>query len=94
MTTISKYELRLGMNEQTEIVLPEFACPLSVHQQNGAICMWMKVDTSQHFIKRYFSVVGTGWDLDDREVIGPIRMFIGTVLIDSRAWHVFEVSPK
>lgn len=83
MKTIYKYELT--GHYTTELDLPHNAVVVDVAVQNDVICLWIPVDTEASTVKRYFTVVGTGWELDDN------MRYIGTVHVPPFVWHVMEV---
>lgn len=85
--TIWKYILRSNIT----LEIPKGAHILSVHVQDGSVCMWAKVDPTADTESRKFMVVGTGDDIPAESTI-----FIGTVLMHDAAlvFHVFELIPR
>lgn len=82
--TIWKFTLRPVI----EIEMPDGAQVLSVHAQNGELCMWAQVRTENPMVKRKFLTFGTGHILpEDKRLI-----FVGTALLEggSLVLHVFE----
>lgn len=71
-----------------EIEMPEGAQLLSVHEQNGELCMWVQVRTENPMVKRKFLTFGTGHILPDDQKLD----FVGTALLERGALvlHVFE----
>lgn len=85
MNTIYKYPLDV-LQVQT-LRVPLTWEPLSVHVQNGAICIWALVDTRSQLDREVrVSVFGTGNAIQDDP-----GQFLGTVLLDagSLVFHVF-----
>lgn len=72
--------------------IPIGASLLSVHEQDGEICLWALVDPANNLEVRHFSAYRTGEQVP-QEVT---QVFIGTVPLKSRLWekhtihHVFE----
>lgn len=83
MKTIYKY--RLSGRYTTTLELPKQAQILSVQSQEGVPTLWALVDTSKELEQRYFTVVGTGWEVEE-EVC-----HIGTYMEGMFVWHVFEI---
>ena len=71
-----------------EVFTPDGAELLSVHNQNGFLCLWAVVDPSNKKRPRLIEIIGTGIPIVD--LTGLRRKFIGTVLSDAFVWHVFE----
>ena len=84
MTVIHKYMVYPGPNS---INIPEGAKFLSVHNQNGNICLWALVNPSNKKEVRYIPLLGTGQLFHDDVNEYP---FIGTVLVENFVWHVFD----
>ena len=84
MNTIWKFTL----SSETIIDLPRNAEVLSVHNQYGNVCLWVKVDNTQQLESRKFVMCCTGGSVPDE----PTK-FIGTVLLASGdlVLHVFEI---
>lgn len=88
MNTIWKYELEIASQQ---VSIPKGAKILSVANQDGEICLWALVDQHAPTEERSIEVIGTGWDLKrDYKSIASELTFIGTVLVGSYVWHVFE----
>lgn len=83
MKTIWKFPIHAYRTDP--IALPAGAQILHVDRQNGDIYLWALVDPSQPDEKRTFEIFGTGHRIDDSP-----RTHIGTVLIGTFVWHVFE----
>ncbi|MEN6293881.1 MAG: hypothetical protein ABFD07_17925 [Methanobacterium sp.] len=84
--TIWKYTLE--SKEMQDIELPEDAEVLTVQNQNGNICMWVRLDPTAPKVYRTFGVFGTGWNV----ITGSNFKYIGTVQLDGGAFvfHIFE----
>jgi hypothetical protein len=83
MQTIWKFPLAVTDGVQT-IEMPKNARIVHVDAQFGAPCLWASVDSNRPKQRRNFVIYGTG---DEITAIGP---YIGTVLIASFVWHIFE----
>lgn len=83
---IWKYELEI--KDLQHVDMPYGAKILSVANQNGNLCMWASVDPSAEKMWRFVEIIGTG-HLIPTDLNGE-RIFIGTVVIGSLVWHVFE----
>jgi hypothetical protein len=83
MRRIWKYKLEI--TDKQEIWMPEGAKILHVDNQYGDLCLWTLVDDEQNNEERTLIIVGTG-----RRVPDYPTNFIGTVVIESFVWHVFE----
>ena len=66
--------------------IPDGAVVLSVAEQDSDMQMWVMVDPEKPLVQRRVDVYGTGMPLSDMQ-----RRFIGTVVLRSYVWHVFEV---
>ncbi len=86
MAVIWKYTFRCTSNEEL-LTFPPKSEVLSVDNQNGEICMWVKINDDKAVERelRKFYVVGTGC-----EIPKVANKFIGTVIISPFVWHVFE----
>lgn len=69
-----------------EISLPQGAIVRKAGMQNGAITLWVEVDTDAPTEYRHFAAYGTGWVLP-----GCVLCYIDTVFDGSFVWHVYEV---
>lgn len=87
MMTIYKYPIALSAGQVLRI--PKGAEPLSVQMQDGNICMWARVDTSQPLRDFEIAIYGTGHELPDKN--GERLMHLGTVQRGAFVWHIFEV---
>jgi hypothetical protein len=85
-STIWKYEL--SVTGLQEISIPVGSRFLSVDRQDGRICLWVMVDPKNVNEKRLIEIIGTGNPVPWR--VGMSRRHIGTVIMDSFVWHVFE----
>lgn len=92
MKTIYRYEIN-NSNGINEVMMPNGAEVISVgvstETDKEVISVWAIVDTDETFVKRYFTVIGTGANLDE---FGYMQSkFIGTVKKKNQyAFHVFE----
>ena len=84
MKEVWKYKLR-SADRQT-VTMPAAAEILQVDDQFSELVMWALVDRdAQNTVSRDIEIFGTGHPMDE-----AIRIYIGTVLIGSLVWHVFE----
>lgn len=58
---VYKYPLLLG--DWTSVRMPEGALPLCVQVQDGAPCLWARVDIDKPPVTHHFRIAGTGHDL-------------------------------
>lgn len=66
--------------------MPAGAKVLSVGAIGEEIFVWADVDTKAAPVKRWFIIIGTGWNIDV-----PLQQFIGTVIFPNQlVFHVFE----
>jgi hypothetical protein len=92
MKTIWKFPLEVA-NHHQDIYVPLGAELIEVHHQPNPhlgddIVLWFVVDTEAKYDqRRTFRVYGTGWEMDETEVIDHI----GSVHVREYVWHVFEV---
>jgi hypothetical protein len=86
MRSIYKYEL--NGTHLSAVDLPKGANVVKFDSQNGKYCIWALVDPESPKEVRYFTVVGTGWDIDDTDC------YIGTIQEGSFVWHCLEVSDE
>jgi hypothetical protein len=86
VTTIWKYILHIA--DEITIGMPEGAVVLSVQDQQGIACLWVKVDPTKPKVNRDFAIFGTGHPInrDRLHFIGTIQQHEGALV-----WHVFEV---
>ena len=80
---IWKFSLQIAAKQS--LLMPQGATILSVANQRDTLCLWAVVDPKATPVRREFDVFGTGHTMP--ELIG---VFVGTVLIGSFVWHVFE----
>ena len=83
--TIWKYQLKI--TDQNVLVIPKGAKLLSVVVQRHVLCLWAIVEPDREKEKRVIEILGTGNHVSERDVG---RRFIGTVVMGSFDWHVFE----
>lgn len=88
MAAILKYQLEI--TDRQTLKLPANARLLSVHDQNGALCLWAYVNPPANPLERVIRIVGTGHELPSDFLTH--HDFIGTVVQEeiSAVWHVFE----
>jgi hypothetical protein len=87
MKTIYKYPIG-DFSAAVDIYVPLGAELIEVHEQGDEIVLWFIVDTEAKYeTRRTFRVYGTGWEMDETEVIDHI----GSVHSRGYVWHVFEV---
>jgi len=85
---IFKYELPI-IGEVFELKLPKDCVICDIQLQGSMIFLWAIVVTHAEFVTRKFLIVGTGWKLDDVELM----YFMKTVQMpNGLVWHVFEVN--
>lgn len=65
---------------------PRGSKALLVAEQNGNLCLWSSVDTDQPEIEYHFQIRGTGHPVTDT------TFHVGSAVVGSFVWHVFEVS--
>lgn len=82
MKTIYKYAVR------PEVEMPNGAIILKFGEQNGSLCLWAEVDTSNSIGIRRFEVIGTGWDFNNFDKQSLV--YLDTVFIDQFVWHIYE----
>lgn len=58
-----------------------------VGEQTGSICIWFECDTDQEVKSRTFCILGTG------HPIPPDGKHVGTVIMGTFVWHVYELTP-
>ena len=87
MKSIYKYTLLITKDE-TVLDLPLNSEILSVKEQFGDICIWVKVDLGESTLEsRKFVIYGTGHkiDKDNLKFIDTVLLFNGSFVL-----HVFE----
>lgn len=87
MKRIYKYNLTSPGN--TTLLMPTGAQVLKVAEQHGSICLWAMVDPGASEQERLFTMIGTGWDLED-EFADKLE-YIDTYMSGPFVWHVFEI---
>jgi len=89
MRTIWKYDIPLV--EETHIVMPKGAKPLTAQMQDDRIYLWALVDTdTTSYLRHSFAVVGTGKKVffDPSGYIGTVQL---TGALDGMVFHVFDL---
>ena len=80
------YKYPIPPEGTTIYVSPEYKI-LSAQLQRENLCVWIMIDPHVHNSKPLeFSVMGTGWNLDDRLAK---QTYIGTIQPDNLVFHVF-----
>ncbi len=91
--TIWKYTIEDVWGPHT-LKMPAGAQVLSVHEQNGEICLWAQVHGMQPKVDRVFQFFGTGRSIPATLVINDRLVFVGTFhLRPGAVGHLFEVIP-
>jgi hypothetical protein len=85
---IWKYPIEPSARTSIVLLMPLGAVVLSVGVQGDNAVLWASVDPSAPERKRYFVVVGTGWEFDDENLsfVGTIQFADGSPSV----FHVFE----
>jgi hypothetical protein len=65
--------------------MPRGARILHLALQNNEPHIWAEVESTASFERRFFHIVGTGFDIDSFDV------YIGTYQLPPFVWHVYEV---
>lgn len=73
-----------------ELNIPAGAVPLTIHEQNNKICLWIAVPAEGPHEKREFVVFPTGEHVPTGQ--GNHYAYIGTAFTGKTVWHVFEKS--
>jgi len=86
MKTIHKFKLDTG--SQVQIQLTRESKILFFKIQNEIPCIWVLLDPDHDKVfDRVFSVIGTGWDIEN-----PLNhSYIGTDISGGYVWHCFEI---
>lgn len=86
--SVWKFTLEPGYETQA-IEMPKGAEILTAREQGNSVCVWAMVDTRAMREARRFSVIGTGWQVPERnrKYIGTAQFIDGAPLV----FHVFEV---
>lgn len=89
MRTIHKYEVPI---DSFALELPKTWGFLHVDIVGDKSFMWIEVDTDQELESVDFTVVGTGWDMDEvvSEVIG-YPYHLGTFIQGPWVWHLYLI---
>ena len=80
------WKYRLGTSVEN-IKMPRDAKILSVEVQYDSIAIWAIVDPEEILVVRNFLVIGTGHFLEEELFDFP---FIGTVLLGTFVFHIFD----
>jgi len=82
--TIYKYPLEITDVQQIE--MPLTSNILTAQMQNGVLCLWAAVETSDRLEKRTIFIFGTG-----NPMLGGVtsRDYIATVQDGKFVWHIF-----
>jgi hypothetical protein len=96
MKTIHKYLLNTVYGAITSVILPTGSRLLSAEKdtRSDAIALWALVDDEQPHTDEYQFVLA--WTGQPLPVIptGKVTDFIATIVINNRAWHLFEIIDK
>lgn len=84
MVTVREHQI--APNYSTELYLPHSAEILGIGIQDGFPHLWVKVDTSNMVELRRFALYK-----NDEEIYHPRVEYIGSVLVNNEAYHVFEL---
>jgi len=86
MKAIWKYELTMGTRQVVE--MPVGAKLLTVHRQEGIVCLWAIVNTALPTEERIIGVFTTGYPLPENP-----KEYIGTAFFNGGEFvvHVFEI---
>ena len=86
---IFKYEVEIDTS--FSIKMPVNSKILNFHVQNNIPYIWVLVDEDNPLRERYFSIVGTGEEID---ILCEQLIYIGTIHIKIEdmniVWHLFE----
>lgn len=84
MKTVWKYKL----DSRSVLAMPMGSQILTVHEQEGKVCLWALVEPDMEYETRKFVIIGTGQALSEK----PYR-YIGTTYLEGGAFvfHVFEI---
>ena len=82
--TITRYPLR-GLFKTERIMMPRGAVVRHTGTIKNEPWLWADEDPEEQREARYFTLAGEGG------VIGPDWTYIGPILTEGFAWHVFEV---
>ena len=77
------YKYPLTFHPLQSVEMPYGAVVRHVHEQGGAPCLWVEVNTSAPMVVNHFIVVATGQEV-------PVgATYVGTVHVKWTVWHVF-----
>ena len=88
MSKIYKYTLEI--TDFQSLALPFNAEILSVQAQNNSICLWAKFKDESETEERYFRIIGTGHEFEEKNPSVENLNFISTVQLNGLVWHIFE----
>jgi pyrroline-5-carboxylate reductase len=74
--------------DRQAVFIPVSAKVLTAQIQAGNICIWYLFDDTKLHVNRFFSVFGTGMEIEEKKFD-----YVATVQQDGFVWHVFEVYP-
>lgn len=83
------FNLKQLHDDQTTVLIPGLAEPLTIGLQDNSVCLWARVDPETARVRRTFRLVGTGHKHPNEEEPWIYR---GTVFDGPFVWHVFEVA--
>ena len=73
------------ITDTQHVNIPEGGQILSVDNQWGELFLWALVDLKQTRVTRTIDIYGTGHSIPNLP-----RKHLGTVVVDSFVWHIFE----
>ena len=77
------------IGEVFELKLPKDCAICDIQAQGNMICLWALIDCDAELVTRKFHIVGTGWNIDNVELM----FYLKTVQMpNSLVYHVFEVN--
>ena len=79
------YKYPLAGRHVTKVEMPKGANVVKFDSQAGTCCIWAIVDPESPMEERFFSIVGTGWTIEDTDC------YIGTIQEGAFVWHCLEV---
>lgn len=80
------FKFELAITDFQRVEMPINSKILSVGNQRGRLCLWAMVSDSKHTDHVPIYIIGTCHEIND----ATRHEFIGTVIIDPFAWHVFK----
>lgn len=75
----------LDITDSQVLIFNRGAELLSVGNQNGKLCLWVKCDAANETVRRTIQVCGTG-----NRLPADLGRFIGTAIFPGMVWHVFD----